>query len=126
MSVKSSNASKDMIDFCKKKGSNGDSGGMRHYPPSDSESNASPVPSSHSRIMSVLYPRPHPHYPFPVPHPHHPHSHTIGPTLPTRLPIPRYHSPPHHLPSSESIGLPDTNRFIFEPPYSPSQVCVFL
>ncbi|KAJ1521902.1 hypothetical protein ONE63_002238 [Megalurothrips usitatus] len=138
MSGKSSNTSKDtlMFPFGKKKGSNGDSGGMhgrmQHYPPcpSDSESNASPVPSSHGRFVSALYPRfpvPVP-VPVPHPHPHHPHAHAIGPhpSLPSRFPGPRYHSPVHHLPSSpsgESIGLPETNRsgYIFEPPYSPQQ-----
>lgn len=124
LSMKSSNASKDMLDFCKKKGSNSGSGGMRHYPPSDSESNASPVPSSHRCIQSALYPPRHQlHYQFPLPvQVHHPHHHP-HPTLPTRYPTPRY--PVHHLPSSpsgESIVLPDTRSYCFEPPYSPPQV----
>lgn len=129
-SVKSGNIGKEVLEYYAKKKSS-------KYPPSDSESNISPVESltpslpSHSRIHSQLYGVPAtvhpslvrslPHYPFTpfhVTHPHpHPHSDSVTTSLPARYPSPT------HLPSSqsgESIGLPDSRSYCFEPPYSPA------
>ncbi|PSN54915.1 hypothetical protein C0J52_01656 [Blattella germanica] len=130
-SVKSGNIGKELLEYYAKKKSS-------KYPPSDSESNISPVESltpslpSHSRIHSQLYGVPAtavhsslvrslPHYPFTpfqLAHPHpHPHSDSMTTSLPARYPSPT------HLPSSqsgESIGLPDSRSYCFEPPYSPT------
>ena len=121
-SVKSANMGKEVLEYYAKK--------KTKYPPSDSESNISPVESlpSHSRIHSQLYGVPAtavhsslvrslPHYPFTPFQIAHPHPHPHSDSLPARYPSPT------HLPSSqsgESIGLPDTRSYCFEPPYSPS------
>ncbi|KAJ9592918.1 hypothetical protein L9F63_015423, partial [Diploptera punctata] len=126
-SVKSGNIGKEVLEYYAKK--------KTKYPPSDSESNIniSPVESltpslpSHSRIHSQLYGVPatamhsslvrSPHYPFTPFQIAHPHPHPHSDSLPARYPSPT------HLPSSqsgESIGLPDTRSYCFEPPYSPS------
>lgn len=125
-SVKSGNIGKEVLEYYAKKKSS-------KYPPSDSESNISPVESlpSHSRIHSQLYGVPAtvhpslvrslPHYPFTPFHLAHPHPHPHSDSVTTSLPA-RYPSPPH-LPSSqsgESIGLPDSRSYCFEPPYSPT------
>ncbi|KDR24048.1 Disks large-like protein 5 [Zootermopsis nevadensis] len=129
-SVKSGNIGKEVLEYYAKKKSS-------KYPPSDSESNISPVESltpslpSHSRIHSQLYGVPAtvhpslvrslPHYPFTPFHLAHPHPHPHSDSMTTSLPA-RYPSPTH-LPSSqsgESIGLPDSRSYCFEPPYSPT------